>query len=225
MQEELKPLDCPFCAAELVPWGPDQHNHPENDCWLSRVRIERHELATWNRRTPVSGEVAGLTDAQLVGGSRTEWGDEPPVENDALTCYKCGIDRTKAACAEPWRCPMSIMTPGVVLTPKQASEKRVNESESERYKQYFAYMDRLLPATMIYSGEEVLARMTTAAQGIDHAKRAEGSVALTQFMAWAIDNLGQGYSLEREDGTFLDPVTRWAFKAWQARGQQAGGEA
>lgn len=36
------------------------------------------------------------------------------------------------------------------------------------------------------------------------------------FEQWAKDHLGQGYSLTREDGNYLDPVTRWAFVAWKA---------
>lgn len=36
------------------------------------------------------------------------------------------------------------------------------------------------------------------------------------FEAWAKDHLGQGYSLEREDHTYSDKVTRWAFRAWKA---------
>lgn len=147
------------------------------------------------------------------GGSTNEWGDEaPPVDGDALTCYKCGIDRTKAACAEPWTCPMSVMTPGVVLTQKQASEKRLNELHSADpfmdepwYKKYSAYMDRLLPAMMIYSGEEVSAKMATAAQGIDHAKLDERAA----FEAW--------WPKGKEYGSDA------AWQGWQARGQQAGG--
>lgn len=36
------------------------------------------------------------------------------------------------------------------------------------------------------------------------------------FIEWAKEHLGQGYSLELEDGTFVDPVTRWAFVAYKA---------
>lgn len=36
------------------------------------------------------------------------------------------------------------------------------------------------------------------------------------FMAWAEDHLGQGYSVEPEDGSFIDPVTRWAFNGFKA---------
>lgn len=39
---------------------------------------------------------------------------------------------------------------------------------------------------------------------------------LADFHTWAKDHLGQGYSREREDGTYIDPVTRWAYVAWKA---------
>ena len=34
------------------------------------------------------------------------------------------------------------------------------------------------------------------------------------FVLWADDNLGQGYSLACEDGSLLDPITNWAFKSY-----------
>lgn len=37
------------------------------------------------------------------------------------------------------------------------------------------------------------------------------------FEAWAIDNLGQGYSLATDEGSYECPVTRWAFAVWRAR--------
>ncbi len=39
--------------------------------------------------------------------------------------------------------------------------------------------------------------------------------AREKFEAWAVDHLGQGYSLEWDEG-YVDKVTRWAFKAWLA---------
>lgn len=36
------------------------------------------------------------------------------------------------------------------------------------------------------------------------------------FKAWANDHLGQGYSLACFEGAVLDPVTSWAFTAYQA---------
>ena len=36
------------------------------------------------------------------------------------------------------------------------------------------------------------------------------------FKFWAGEHLGQGYSLDLEDGSFADPVTRWAFIAYKA---------
>ncbi|MES3041818.1 MAG: hypothetical protein V4730_11805 [Pseudomonadota bacterium] len=39
---------------------------------------------------------------------------------------------------------------------------------------------------------------------------------MRDFETWARDNLGQAYGLEREDGSYINPVTRWAFKAWLA---------
>lgn len=46
--EALKP--CPFCGADLQKFGPVQHNHPRNGCWISSVKIERHEYDAWNQR-------------------------------------------------------------------------------------------------------------------------------------------------------------------------------
>jgi hypothetical protein len=37
------------------------------------------------------------------------------------------------------------------------------------------------------------------------------------FEAWALVHLGQGYKLDKDEGTYINPVTRWAFRAWQAR--------
>lgn len=95
----------------------------------------------WEVARHDTGAVDDLNAAEIRETWRSDHatrGDEPPVDGDALTCYKCGIDRTNVACAEPWVCPMSIMTPGVVLTPKQAAEKRVNESHSERWADFTA---------------------------------------------------------------------------------------
>jgi hypothetical protein len=47
-----------------------------------------------------------------------------------------------------------------------------------------------------------------------NAKRNEA--AYVAFKEWAADHLGQGYSLEMEDGSFTDKVTRWAFIAYKA---------
>lgn len=38
----------------------------------------------------------------------------------------------------------------------------------------------------------------------------------TAFEAWAHEHLGRGYSLAMDDGVYLHPVTRWAFKAYKA---------
>lgn len=35
-----------------------------------------------------------------------------------------------------------------------------------------------------------------------------------RFEAWARDHLGQGYSLEWDDGSYVHPVTRWCFKGY-----------
>lgn len=40
--------------------------------------------------------------------------------------------------------------------------------------------------------------------------------AWTAFKAWAVDNLGRGYSLACCDGAVLDPVTHWSFVAFKA---------
>lgn len=36
------------------------------------------------------------------------------------------------------------------------------------------------------------------------------------FEVWAKDHLGQGYGLEKDEGTYINPVTRWAAKAFRA---------
>lgn len=43
------------------------------------------------------------------------------------------------------------------------------------------------------------------------------------FEEWAKDHLGQGYSLEKAEGTYINPVTRWAAHAYAA-GQRDGGQ-
>ena len=58
---ELKP--CPFCGAKLEPWGPVQHNHPRNHCWLQSVRIMDVDRASWNSRPP-STLAQQVADAQ-----------------------------------------------------------------------------------------------------------------------------------------------------------------
>lgn len=45
---DIKP--CPFCGAALEPFGPAQHNHPVNQCWLRSVRIMDVDRASWNSR-------------------------------------------------------------------------------------------------------------------------------------------------------------------------------
>lgn len=57
MSAELK--DCPFCGAEMQPFGPAQHNHPVNHCWLRSVSVKAHEYEQWNSRA----EVASVPDA------------------------------------------------------------------------------------------------------------------------------------------------------------------
>ena len=41
------------------------------------------------------------------------------------------------------------------------------------------------------------------------------------FELWAKDCLGQGYSLEKDEGVYISPVTRWAAKAYQAATERA----
>lgn len=72
-----------------------------------------------------------------------------------------------------------------------------------------------------YDAEKDDLRALLATQSASTAPGQAEGIVLTEFMQWAIDNLGQGYSLEREDGTFVDPVTRWAFAAWRASGKSA----
>lgn len=67
---ELKP--CPFCGADLEPFGPAQHNHPRNHCWLRAVRIMDVDRASWNSRPP-------STLAQQVAAAQSEtatWSQE-----------------------------------------------------------------------------------------------------------------------------------------------------
>lgn len=53
-----------------------------------------------------------------------------------------------------------------------------------------------------------------------YAAPAAANGALTDeresFEAWAKEHLGQGYSLETEEHTYVNPVTRWAFVAFKA---------
>jgi hypothetical protein len=67
----MKP--CPFCSAELVAFGPEQFNHPVNECWLSSVSVKAHEFNAWNRRAaPASGtEKDALCDG--YAGSTAVW--------------------------------------------------------------------------------------------------------------------------------------------------------
>lgn len=41
------------------------------------------------------------------------------------------------------------------------------------------------------------------------------------FEEWAKDHLGRGYSLEKEEGVYFHPVTRWAAKAYKAATERA----
>jgi hypothetical protein len=59
-REEL--AACPFCGCTMEPFGPAQHNHPRNDCWLSSVKVEAHEYELWNRRA----QVEALTVPQWI---------------------------------------------------------------------------------------------------------------------------------------------------------------
>lgn len=42
------------------------------------------------------------------------------------------------------------------------------------------------------------------------------STHYSKFIKWARENLGQGYSLETDEGNFIDPVTCWAHIAYSA---------
>lgn len=51
MTEQLKP--CPLCAAEL-PRSKGYFIHPQNDCYLSGLKLSEHsqkDIEAWNRRT------------------------------------------------------------------------------------------------------------------------------------------------------------------------------
>jgi hypothetical protein len=48
----------------------------------------------------------------------------------------------------------------------------------------------------------------------------EDRVVLEAFHNWAFRNLGQGYSLEREEGEYTCTVTRWAYAGWKAAMRQ-----
>lgn len=43
---------------------------------------------------------------------------------------------------------------------------------------------------------------------------------LDKFETWADSHLGQGYPLTREEGTYVNKVTRWAFNSWRAGRQR-----
>lgn len=49
----------------------------------------------------------------------------------------------------------------------------------------------------------------------------EAKTMTEQFETWAVNHLGQGYSLEKEDHTYSDKVTRWAFVAYKAGRKEA----
>lgn len=102
-QANLKP--CPFCNADLLPFGTYQHNHPVNDCWLASVSIKAHEDDAWNRRAPAPTEPAVDRDAVLEeaalacealrdsvsdgpGGSRMDW---PVSQNDCIEAIRAMI--------------------------------------------------------------------------------------------------------------------------------------
>jgi hypothetical protein len=52
----------------LEPFGPDQANHPRNDCMISCCGIKRDEWAAWNRRAaPAAGTVdKALEQAAII---------------------------------------------------------------------------------------------------------------------------------------------------------------
>lgn len=45
------------------------------------------------------------------------------------------------------------------------------------------------------------------------------------FEAWAKDHLGRGYSLDCDEGVYINPVTRWACKAFAAGRAEASKDA
>lgn len=61
---ETKLLNCPFCNGVMEPFGPAQHNHPRNECWLSSVRVEAKEYQQWNRRAAPAQQAVDLSSLE-----------------------------------------------------------------------------------------------------------------------------------------------------------------
>ena len=49
----------------------------------------------------------------------------------------------------------------------------------------------------------------------EHTRHAK-QIGWCEFVVWALDTLGQGYSLACCEGTILDPTTAWAYAGFLA---------
>jgi hypothetical protein len=70
-------------------------------------------------------------------------------------------------------------------------------------------------ATWVLSGGFLMKDFHMRSDAVDVLKH-PCALDSTAFEDWAKDHLGQGYSLVREDGAYVDPVTRWAAIAFRA---------
>ena len=63
---------------------------------------------------------------------------------------------------------------------------------------------------------ECMATAPPAQQTITNPRQGEGDLEcnFNDFMSWAKNHMGQGYSLEHEEGCFTNPVTKWAFRGF-----------
>lgn len=74
-------LPCPFCTADLEPFGPKRSNHPRNGCLLSSVKIDAKEYPQWNLRAVVVKEKAvsfgkDVKSSEKLTGSTLQRDDE-----------------------------------------------------------------------------------------------------------------------------------------------------
>jgi hypothetical protein len=98
---------CPFCSAALEPFGPDQANHPRNDCWLASVGVKRAEYGQWNQRAtagnaaPTERAIKNPADAESAEGGavlRSSVTDVGSRGNAAPTDACAGCDPAEGFC-------------------------------------------------------------------------------------------------------------------------------
>lgn len=154
---------------------------------------------------------------------------------DYLDCPACDMPHTRKALNDfvkslgpthPEDVALAIHQRALAMAPKQevpAGWKLVPEDPTGDMFRAAAKIDNEMFAGGSSHGAEdgqVWAAMYDAAPEAPIAAPAAANGALTDeraaFEAWAKDHLGQGYSLEIEEHTYANPVTRWAFVAFKA---------